>query len=184
MKLFLIFWSFLVLQRLAEVQIAKRNERILKAKGAVEAGESHYIWMVLMHTSFFVLFFMEVMLWNAQSPGWWIVPFAVFIIAQVIRVWAIASLGVYGNTKIILLPGAKVVAKGPYRFIRHPNYLVVTIELFVIPLIFGAYVTAALFTILNFLMLRIRIAAEEKALIELTNYESSHGNKHRFFPTQ
>lgn len=181
---FLLFWSFLVIQRLAEVRIAKSNEQKLRTKGAVEAGKDHYKWMVLMHVSFFVVFFFEVYVLNAKPPNWWLIPFVLFLIAQVIRVWAISSLGVYWNTKILLLPGAKVVAKGPYRFMRHPNYTVVSLELLVIPLIFGAYYTAILFTILNILMLRVRIPAEEKALMELTDYEKSHGDKQRFFPSQ
>jgi methyltransferase len=181
---FLIFWILLIIQRLAEVKIAKKNEKTLRSKGAVEAGSSHYKWMVTMHASFFLFLFTEVMFFNAISPTWWMIPFVLFLIAQVIRVWAITSLGVFWNTKIILLPGAEVVAKGPYRFIRHPNYLVVTLELLVIPLIFGAYVTALLFTILNILMLRVRIPAEEKALMELTDYENRHGEKQRFFPSQ
>lgn len=184
MKWFLVFWCFLVIQRLAEVRIAKRNEGILRSKGAVEAGKDHYKWMVMMHVSFFVFLFLEVMMLETGSPFWWMVPFVLFLAAQVVRLWAIMSLGVYWNTKIILLPGAKVVAKGPYRFIRHPNYLVVSIELLVIPLIFGAYFTSILFTVLNILMLRVRIAEEEKALINLTDYENSHGEKHRFFPIQ
>lgn len=181
---FLLFWSFLVIQRLAEVRIAKSNEQKLRNKGAVEAGKDHYKWMVLMHVSFFVAFFSEVYLLNAKPPSWWLIPFVLFLIAQVIRIWAISSLGVYWNTKILLLPGAKVVAKGPYRFMRHPNYTVVSLELLVIPLIFGAYYTAILFTILNILMLRVRIPVEEKALMELTDYENSHGQKQRFFPSQ
>lgn len=132
----------------------------------------------------FVAFFSEVYLLNAKPPSWWLIPFVLFLIAQVIRIWAISSLGVYWNTKILLLPGAKVVAKGPYRFMRHPNYTVVSLELLVIPLIFGAYYTAILFTILNILMLRVRIPVEEKALMELTDYENSHGQKQRFFPSQ
>jgi methyltransferase len=183
-KWFLIFWFFLVVQRLAEVKIAKKNEETLRTKGAVEAGGSHYKWMVMMHVSFFIALFLEVIVFGASSPNWWIVPFVLFLAAQIVRVWAITSLGVYWNTKIILLPGAKVVAKGPYRFIRHPNYLVVSLELLVIPLIFGAYITAILFTLLNILMLRVRIPEEEKALMELTDYENSHGQKQRFFPSQ
>ncbi|MDM5316054.1 isoprenylcysteine carboxylmethyltransferase family protein [Fictibacillus sp. b24] len=173
-----------MIQRLAEVRIAKSNEQKLRNKGAVEAGKDHYKWMVLMHVSFFVAFFSEVYLLNAKPPSWWLIPFVLFLIAQVIRIWAISSLGVYWNTKILLLPGAKVVAKGPYRFMRHPNYTVVSLELLVIPLIFGAYYTAILFTILNILMLRVRIPVEEKALMELTDYENSHGQKQRFFPSQ
>ncbi|MED1863610.1 isoprenylcysteine carboxyl methyltransferase family protein [Fictibacillus nanhaiensis] len=184
MNWFLLFWSFLIIQRLAEVRIAKSNEKKLLSKGAVEAGSDHYKWMVSMHVAFFVFFFLEVYVFNAQPPSWWIVPFVLFLMAQVIRVWAISSLGEFWNTKIILLPGAKVVAKGPYRFMRHPNYTVVSLELIVMPLIFGAYFTAILFTILNIFMLRVRIPAEEKALMELTDYEKSHGQKQRFFPSQ
>ncbi|WP_310258192.1 isoprenylcysteine carboxyl methyltransferase family protein [Fictibacillus barbaricus] len=182
--LFAVFICFLAIQRLSEVRIAKRNERVLKAKGAVEAGQDHYFWMVTMHVSFFLFLIGEVLFLNGSPPKWWIIPFVLFLIAQVIRFWALISLGVYWNTKIILLPGANVVAKGPYRFIRHPNYLVVSIELIAIPLIFGAYITAVLFTLLNILMLRVRIAAEEKALMQLTDYEQSHGKKQRFFPIQ
>ncbi|WP_137789005.1 isoprenylcysteine carboxylmethyltransferase family protein [Bacillus sp. E(2018)] len=184
MNWFLLFWCFLIVQRLAEVRIAKSNEKKLLSKGAVEAGNDHYKWMVSMHVAFFVVFFLEVYVFNAQSPSWWIVPFVLFLMAQVIRVWAISSLGEFWNTKIILLPGANVVAKGPYRFMRHPNYTIVSLELLVMPLIFGAYFTAILFTILNFFMLRVRIPAEEKALMELTDYEKSHGQKQRFFPSQ
>ncbi|WP_331710047.1 isoprenylcysteine carboxyl methyltransferase family protein [Fictibacillus phosphorivorans] len=173
-----------MIQRLAEVRIAKSNEKKLREKGAVEAGKDHYKWMVFMHVSFFAVFFLEVYVLSATPPSWWLVPFVLFLIAQVIRVWAISSLGVYWNTKILLLPGATVVAKGPYRFMRHPNYTVVSLELLVIPLIFGAYYTAILFTLLNILMLRVRIPAEEKALMELTDYEKSHGHKQRFFPSQ
>ncbi|MBY6035642.1 isoprenylcysteine carboxyl methyltransferase [Fictibacillus nanhaiensis] len=184
MKWFLIFWCFLVVQRLLEVRIAKKNEKILRSKGAVEAGRDHYKWMVFMHTSFFVILFAEVMVLPAKPPEWWLLPLTLFVGAQIVRLWAITSLGVYWNTKIILLPGANVIARGPYRYMRHPNYAVVSLELLVIPLLFGAYFTAVLFTILNIFMLRVRIRAEEKALMELTNYENSHGSKHRFFPSQ
>lgn len=184
MNWFLLFWGFLIVQRLAEVRVAKSNEKKLLRKGAIEAGKDHYKWMVSMHVAFFVVFFIEVYVFKAQPPSWWIVPFVLFLMGQVIRVWAISSLGEFWNTKIILLPGANVVAKGPYRFMRHPNYTIVSLELLVMPLIFGAYFTAILFTILNFFMLRVRIPAEEKALMELTDYEKSHGQKQRFFPSQ
>ncbi|MCM3719705.1 isoprenylcysteine carboxyl methyltransferase family protein [Fictibacillus phosphorivorans] len=184
MNWFLVFWIFLIIQRLTEVKIAKKNEETLLSMGAVEAGSSHYKWMVMMHVSFFVFLFLEVMFFGSTPPSWWLVPFVLFLIAQVVRIWAITSLGIYWNTKIVLLPGAEVVAKGPYRFIRHPNYLVVSLELLVIPLIFGAFVSAIIFTVLNILMLRVRIPTEEKALMELTDYENRHGQKQRFFPSQ
>ena len=95
------------------------------------------------------------------------------MLTQLIRVWALTSLGRYWNTKIIVLPGAKMVNKGPYRFLKHPNYLVVTIEFIVIPLMFEAYFTAFFFSLLNGIILRIRIAAEERALTQLTGYSTT-----------
>ena len=96
----------------------------------------------------------------------------VFLCLQLFRVWCLVSLGSFWNTKIIILRGANVVAKGPYSYIRHPNYLVVCLEIVVLPLMFQAYVTAVCFTILNFIILSIRIPMEEKALKEATNYEA------------
>jgi len=93
-----------------------------------------------------------------------------------------SSLGKYWNTKIIVLPHAQVVRRGPYRYIKHPNYFVVTIEFVVIPLLFEAYFTACLFTILNGLILSIRIPEEEKALKTLTEYEGTFQNCKRFIP--
>jgi methyltransferase len=87
------------------------------------------------------------------------------------RVWVISSLGRFWNTKILVLPGANVVKKGPFHFIRHPNYVVVTCEIIVIPLMFGAYFTAVIFTILNIIILSVRIPKEEAALREVTDYK-------------
>ena len=87
------------------------------------------------------------------------------------RIWCLTSLGKFWNTKIIILPGADVVIKGPYKFIRHPNYLIVTTELLVLPLLFSAYFTAIVFSILNIWMLSVRIPTEERALKEVTNYK-------------
>ncbi|RKJ60500.1 isoprenylcysteine carboxyl methyltransferase, partial [Butyricicoccus sp. 1XD8-22] len=92
------------------------------------------------------------------------------IFVQLMRIWCLMSLGIFWNTKIIILPGANIVKNGPYLFMRHPNYLVVCSEILVLPLMFNAYFTAILFTLLNFLMLSVRIPTEERALIEATNY--------------
>lgn len=179
---FFIFFSVLIIQRLLELMIARRNEKWMKARGALEFGMKQYQFIVLVHSMFFVVFLFEKISFSRElSPIW---PFlaAVFVCAQLIRVWSISSLGRYWNTKIIVLPNVEVVKRGPYRFIKHPNYLVVSIELLVVPLMFGAYMTACLFTILNVLMLSIRIPAEEKALRELTEYEGSLGSRNRFIP--
>lgn len=139
------------------------------AKGAYEVGATHYPFMILLHISFFVCLLIEVI---------YIKSFAtlnynlliVFLLLQLLRVWCLVSLGPFWNTKIIILPGAEVVVKGPYSFMRHPNYLVVCLEIAVLPLMFQAYVTAICFTILNVIILSIRIPIEEKALKEATNY--------------
>ena len=179
---FLIFISVMIIQRLLELVIARRNEKWMKEQGAIEFGIKHYQFIVLMHSLFFVVLIFEKISFSRELSPLWLLLAAVFVCAQLIRVWAISSLGRYWNTKIIVLPNVEVVRSGPYRFIKHPNYLVVSIELLVVPLLFGAYVTACLFTILNILMLSIRIPAEEKALRELTEYESNFGSCNRFLP--
>lgn len=141
------------------------------AKGAYEVGASHYPFMILLHVSFFVSLIVEVIYFTGQLTPQYILLF-IFLLLQLLRVWCLASLGPFWNTKIIILPGANVVVKGPYSYIRHPNYLVVCLEIAVIPLMFQAYFTAICFTILNLIILSIRIPLEEKALKEVTDYGS------------
>lgn len=179
---FWILFAFLVVQRMTELAIARKNERRMKAQGAYEVGQEHYKWIVVVHVLFFLSLIVEVKGFHAQPAAWWWIPFVVFILAQILRSWALFSLGRFWNTKIIILPGAKVVEKGPYRFLRHPNYVIVAAELFMVPLIFQAYVTAVLFTILNVIVMCVRIPAEEKALSEATNYSESTGSHSRFLP--
>lgn len=143
----------------------------MRSQGAFEVGAVHYPIMVAMHIAFFVSLIGEVILFNRPLSPLWLLLLILFIIAQAFRVWCLTSLGKFWNTKIIILPGADVVQKGPYKFIRHPNYLVVTIELIVLPLLFSAYFTAIIFTLLNMWMLSVRIPTEEKALKEATNYK-------------
>lgn len=129
----------------------------------------------------FCVFFIEKITINRDVPQFWPLLLSVFVFTQIMRFWVISSLGKYWNTKILVLPNVNVIRKGPYRFIKHPNYVVVTLELIVVPLLFGAYFTAILFTILNLLMLSVRIPAEEKALNELTEYEGSFQSCNRFY---
>ena len=161
--------AFVIIQRFVELRIAKRNEKAMLAKGAYEVGASHYKYMILLHTSFFISFLVEVAFFKSIFTPYYVL-LAVFILLQLLRVWCLASLGPFWNTKIIILPGANVVVKGPYAFIRHPNYLVVCLEIAILPLMFQAYVTAILFTILNIIMLSVRIPMEEKALKEASDY--------------
>lgn len=179
---FLVIISVIMIQRLLELVIARRNEKWMKEQGALEFGSNHYLYIVLMHSLFFLVLIFENFAFSREISPIWPLLAVVFVFAQLIRIWAISSLGRYWNTKIIVLPNVDVVRKGPYRFIKHPNYVVVTIELMVVPLFFGAYITASLFTLLNVLMLSIRIPAEEKALRELTEYEGSFEKCNRFLP--
>jgi methyltransferase len=179
---FLIFISFIIFQRIVEVFVAKRNEKWMKKQGAIEFGVSHYKYMVLMHVLFFIELSAEkVFLDRGLSPLWPII-FGVFALAQFIRIWAISSLGRFWNTKILVIPNAEVVRKGPYRFLKHPNYFVVAMELFIVPLLFNAFYTAFLFSILNVIMLMIRIPEEEKALKTLTEYDGAFQDCNRFIP--
>lgn len=179
------FWTlfaFIVVQRVTELVIARRNERWMKTRGGKEVGHAHYKWIVCVHVLFLLSLVVEVQEFGAHSATWWWAPFAVFVAAQIIRFWALFSLGPYWNTKIIVLPGANVVAKGPYRFLRHPNYVIVAAEILMIPLIFQAYVTAVMFTILNIIVMCVRIPTEERALAKETDYGQSTGRRSRFFP--
>ncbi len=169
--IFYFILVFVIIQRLVELVIAKRNEKAMREKGAYEVGASHYKFMILLHASFFVSFLVEVVFFKSVlTPHYGLL--AVFLLLQLLRIWCLKSLGTFWNTKIIILPGANVVVRGPYKFIRHPNYLVVCLEIAVLPLMFDAFVTAVCFTILNLVMLSVRIPVEEKALKEATNYSA------------
>ncbi len=170
------------MQRLVELVVAKRNEWWMKNRGAKEFGQEHYRIIVCLHAMFFVVFFIEVQARHAElSPVW---PFflSLFFLTQFLRVWAIASLGKCWNTKIIILPEAPIVEKGPYRFLKHPNYLVVIMEFMIIPCMYQAYLTAIVFSVLNGFILAVRIPMEEKALHEHTEYPISTGLKWRLSP--
>jgi len=171
--LFSIVISIVALQRLIELFIARRNEKWMLGQGAFEAGAAHYPIMVSMHIAFFISLLLEVVVLGRTLSPFWMVLLGIFLLVQMARIWCLLSLGKFWNTKIIILPGAAVVRSGPYRWIRHPNYFIVTIELLVLPLLFGAYFTAVLFSLLNVWMLSVRIPAEEKALKDATNYRET-----------
>jgi methyltransferase len=182
MLIFLVFFLFLVVQRYAELIIANKNEVWMKSKGAFEVGRAHYKVIVSIHVLFFLSFLIEVVMRGTQLSALFPLILVIFILTQFIRVWAILSLGRYWNTKIIILPNAEIVKKGPYQYLRHPNYVVVTLEFILIPLLFNAYITAALFTLLNIIVVSIRIPTEEKALELLTDYQEQFSETKRFLP--
>lgn len=168
--LFLIITALVIVQRLVEVLIAKNNEKRMLARGAYEVGASHYPYMLAMHISFFVCLIVEVVIWGQGYSPLFLLFLAIFLVVQCLRVWCLTALGPFWNTKIIILPGANVVKKGPYVWMRHPNYAIVCTEILLLPLMFQAYFTAIIFTLLNIAMLRVRIPVEENALREATNY--------------
>ena len=159
MTLNLLILALVTLQRVGELWLANRNTRRLLSQGAREHAPGHYPLIVAVHA-----------LWLATL--WWfgldrpldIFWLAMFVIVEIARIWVLASLGPRWTTRIIVLPEAPLVRRGPYRFVNHPNYLVVVAEIVVLPLVFGLWSVALLFSALNAAALAIRIHAENAAL--------------------
>ena len=148
------------LQRLAELGYARRNARRLLAAGGVEHGAGHYPLFVALHGAWLVALFVLV---PAEAPADWGL-LGLYGLLQLGRLWVIASLGGRWTTRVIAVPGAALVKRGPYRFLRHPNYLVVALEIPLLPLAFGAWQIALVFGLANLALLAQRIRIEERAL--------------------
>ena len=162
---FYIIILFIIGQRLMELYIANKNEQWVRERGGFEVGSEHYKLFIFLHITFFVFLLIEVnSLLLTDEMSFNIYFFIIFLLAQVGRVWCIVSLGKFWNTKIIVMPKVILIKKGPYKYLKHPNYVIVFIELFVIPAMFGAYKTALFFPILHLLLLAIRIPREDRAL--------------------
>lgn len=163
---FVVVVAATALERLVELVLSARHARWAFARGGIESGCGHFPAMVCLHTALLVACVAEV--WAADRPflpglGW--TALAVVLASQGLRWWCIASLGRHWNTRIVVVPGAPLVARGPYRWLRHPNYVAVVAEGLALPLMHTAWVTAAAFTVLNaVLLLGFRIPAEERAL--------------------
>jgi methyltransferase len=157
------------LQRLLELTYSRRNEIRLRARGAVERGRGHYPVIVAIHTLWLVSTLVEGLLRGPEPPAWWPLPLAAFLLVQPLRYWAIFSLGVNWNVRVLVVPGGKLVRRGPYRYFPHPNYVVVAVEVLTFPLIFGAWITAIVFSLLNAALLYVRIQTENRALRELSS---------------
>ncbi|HTC30270.1 MAG TPA: isoprenylcysteine carboxylmethyltransferase family protein [Candidatus Acidoferrum sp.] len=148
------------LLRVAELVYADRNTRRLRALGAVEIAPQQYPWFIGLHAAW--LASLLVFIPATSPPNLFLL--AIFALAQVARAWVIVTLGGFWTTRVITLPGAPLVRRGPYRFVRHPNYAIVCVELAVLPLAFGAWIIALIFTCANAALLAWRIAAEDAAL--------------------
>lgn len=156
------------LERLAELVISRRNAAWAFARGGVEYGQRHFPWMVLLHTGLLLAAFLEVVLADRPFLPWLGYPVLVLALAcQGLRYWCIATLGRQWNTRVIVVPGMALVRRGPYRWLNHPNYVVVVAEGIALPLVHSAWLTALVFTVLNaVLLLRFRLPVENRALAE------------------
>jgi methyltransferase len=160
--------ALVAVERLAELVVARRNERWSKQRGAVEAGAAHYPVMVVLHTGLLVGAVLEVALADRRfvpALGWTML--AVVVLAQALRWWCIATLGHQWNTRVLVVPGLSRVTGGPYRFLSHPNYVAVVLEGAALPLVHTAWVTALVFSVLNAALLSVRIGIENRALDKL-----------------
>ncbi len=155
-----ILVALIALQRLVELMVARINTRNLRSAGGIEHGAGHYPLMVSLHAAWLVSLAVFVPADAALDP----LLFVVFLFLQAARIWVIASLGRYWTTRVITVPGAPLVARGPYRWLRHPNYLIVVAEIAVVPLIAGAWQIAVAFSIANAGVLWLRLRVENAAL--------------------
>ena len=156
---FILFICFVISQRLIELIIAKKNEKWVRSRGALEYGQNHYPFIILLHTMFIISMVIEYF-WRSgifTSILLWL-----FFVLEILKAWIISSLGKYWNTKILRVPRSLFVKKGPYKLFKHPNYFIVICEIIIIPMVFNLYLTAIIFTILNAIMLAVRIREEEK----------------------
>lgn len=151
--------GFVTVQRLVELRISYVNTRRLLARGAVEHGRGHYVFIVTMHMAWLAALW----LWAPGRPVNWAL-LVLYALLQIARIWVIASLGGRWTTRIIVLPDEPLITRGPYRFVRHPNYWIVVLEIAVLPMVFGLWQIAIVFSILNAIMLAVRIGAENRAL--------------------
>lgn len=157
---FIIFIIFLVVQRFTELYISKRNEEWLLSQGAIEYGREHYPYMVALHTLFVISLIAEYYLTGGQTMSF--VFLVLFLLLLIFKYWVLSSLGKYWNTRIYRVPGAVSVRKGPYKLFKHPNYVDVVLEIAIIPLVFHLYYTAIIFSLLNAIMLSVRIRVENR----------------------
>lgn len=173
--------AVLGVERLVELRLSRRNAAWALASGGREVGQGHYRVMVAFHTAF--LFAAALEPWLLERPfaapsGWLFVAAALG--AQGLRYWAIGTLGRRWNTRVIVLPDAEPITTGPYRWLRHPNYVAVIVELAAVPLIHGALLTALLFSLGNAALLTVRVHVEERALG--ARWLEAFRNRARFIP--
>lgn len=162
MSWLLVFVALVAAQRLGELAYARRNTSRLLARGAREVGAGHYPLLVGLHSAWLISLVLFIP--ADAAPHWPLI--GLFVLLQIGRIWVIWTLGPFWTTRIVTLPGAPLVRRGPYRFFRHPNYLVVVLEIAVLPLAFDAWEVALIFSLLNAVLLAHRARVETAALAE------------------
>jgi methyltransferase len=157
----LLLIALVLIQRLLELALARRNTALLLARGGHEAGAGHYKLIVALHAAWFLS--LVIFGWDAEVPLGW---FAIYLLLQVFRAWILVSLGPRWTTRIVVID-EPLVRRGPYRFLAHPNYMLVAAEIAVVPLALGLPIVALVFTLLNGAVLAYRIHVESRALAKL-----------------
>jgi len=161
-----LYLAVVLIERLVEMGLSRRNLARLAARGAVERGAGHFWMFVALHVLYPVLLVSEVLRDGARPPALWPLWLAIWLVAQALRVTAVRTLGERWNVRVVVLPGQPPVNSGIYRWLPHPNYLAVALEFVAAPLMFGAWRTAVICTLLNALAMAVRIPAEVRALRE------------------
>lgn len=184
-RIYLGVVALVALERLVELALTRRNVRWALARGGVEAGRGHYPWMVGLHTVFLAACAVEVVALDRRFvPALGGAMAVLLAAAMALRWWAIATLGRRWSTRVVVLPGEPPVVGGPYRFLRHPNYLAVATEGLALPLLHSAWITALAFTLLDAWLLRVRIGVEERALRGAAGaeYDGAFADRARLLP--
>lgn len=181
--LYLAFLALLGLERLFELALSRRHAAWAFSVGGIEHGQRHFKLMKVLHLAFFVGCVSETLLLRRPfTPALGYPMLALALATQALRYWAIASLGRHWNVRVIVVPGAPAINAGPFRYLRHPNYLAVVLEGIAVPLIHGAWLTALAFTLLDAALLVVRIRCEESALSMHCDYQRRLAGRARFVP--
>lgn len=180
---YLLFLAIVGLERLYELVVSKRHQKAMADEGVEKVAEPHFKAMVLVHTGVLMAAYAEVVLLQRPFvPVLAAVMGAAFLVATGLRVWVIRTMRTHWNVEIMASAPLGVVTEGPYRFIRHPNYLAVVLEMMAIPLIHGAWLTAVVASLANAWVLAQRLAVEERVLLADPRYREDMGPKARFVP--
>ena len=159
---FILYISFIILLRIVELIVSRRNEVWLLQQGAVEYGQKHYPYIVALHVLFIISLIIEYS--TKQTSSFSLFFLVLYFLLMAFKMLVIMSLGKFWNTKIYHISGFPLMKRGVYKYVKHPNYLIVIAEIAIIPLVFHLYFTAITFTVLNAIILSVRVKEENKVL--------------------